>query len=195
MKKILLISACLCISLFSCKNTENDSKEETPVVEKVLTEEERLEGKLIHSQNNEWYVIKDGERWKVLSEEASTDYLKSVENGEENVVKNVSQETLDKFPVVGEVLPNAGFRSISEADLLEGKVVNAENGEWYVIKEGQRWIPVSEEATNNYLKSIENGQENVVRKVSMSILEQFPISGKLLPNVQFQEEELKKTAQ
>lgn len=194
MKKTLFLSAILSISLFSCNNKDNTQKEGVPAV-KVITEAERLEGKLVSSENGDWYVIKDGEKWKALSEDATTDYLKSIENGQENVVKNVPAKTLEQFPTAGEILPKVEFKAISEADLLEGKVVNAENGEWYVIKDGQRWIPVSEVATNDYLKSIENGQENVIKNVPVATLEQFPISGKLLPKLEFKEEIQNKTAQ
>ena len=45
-----------------------------------------------------------------MSEPATTDYLNSILNGKNNVVKNVATKTLEQFPIVGEILPKLEFK-------------------------------------------------------------------------------------
>lgn len=115
MKKTFLIASLLSIAFYSCNKKETAT--ETPVateavVEKPESDFDRLENKVVMAETGEWYVIKEGQRWIALSEQATTDFLKSVENGEDNVVKNVPVKTLDQFPLVGEILPNLEYKKI-----------------------------------------------------------------------------------
>ena len=111
--KILLSVTILSSSLFfSCgektKNTE--SKNEVVETKDTLTDFDRYEGKIVMGSNNQWYLIKDGLRWRTNSVEASADYLKTIPESAENVVKNVPIQTLQQFPEVGEIFPNLEYR-------------------------------------------------------------------------------------
>ena len=184
MKKIILSVSVLMITLFSCKN-ENTTNEETTktTLEKPLTELEKLEGKVINTEVGEWYVVKDGMRWTIVSEQASTDYLKSIEDGNDYVVKNVSLALVEQLPIGGEILPNVVFKDMTAAEIYNNKLVETTTGEWFAIKDGQRWRALSEPATTDFLKSIENGKNNTVRKVKVEYIQELPIAGELLPNL------------
>lgn len=186
MKKIILGVSVLLITLFSCKNenTDGSSTAET-TAEKPLTELEKLEGKVINTEDGAWYVVKDGLRWNVFSEQATTDYLKSIEDGNDYVVKNVPLVLAGQLPLGGEILPNVVFKDQSADEIYNNKVVETSTGEWFVIKEGERWRVDSEPATTDFLKSIENGKNNVIKNVPAEVIQEFPIVGKLLPNLNF----------
>jgi hypothetical protein len=114
MKKTFLIIAFVGMIFTSC-NTKNNpenlkSNNATVTINDTITDFDRLEGKVVMSTSGEWFVIKDGQRWRAMSEAATTDYLKSIENGQENVVKNVSVKTLEQFPISGEILPKLEFK-------------------------------------------------------------------------------------
>ena len=113
MKKVLLILTCV-VLIFACGKKESEvSKEEvTPTVATdTLTDDDRLEGKIVKSQTQEWFVIKNGERFRTMSEQSSADFFKAEGKTEEgNVVLDVPEETLEQFPIVGEILPNAVYK-------------------------------------------------------------------------------------
>ena len=184
MKKIILGVSVLMITLFSCKNENTASEETTKTIkEKPLTEIEKLEGKVINTEAGEWYVVKDGMRWTIVSEQASTDYLKSIEDGNDYVVKNVSLILVEELPIGGEILPNVEFKAMSADEIYNNKLVETTTGEWFAIKDGQRWRALSEPATTDFLKSIENGKNNIIRKVKIENIQEFPIAGEVLPNL------------
>lgn len=111
MKKLISILTILGFFIISC----NNKKSEVKVINKQsvsdsITLFERLEGKVVMSDKDEWFVIKDGLRWRAMSEPATTDYLKSIEDGQNHIEKNVSSKILEEFPVVGEILPNVNFK-------------------------------------------------------------------------------------
>ena len=110
--KRTLLTAMLTIVLFSsCGKKEESPKEETTTaVNEPVSEVDRLEGKVVESVTGEWFVIKDGQRWRAMSEPATTDYLNSIADGNNHVEKNVSQATLDQFPAGGEILPKLEFK-------------------------------------------------------------------------------------
>lgn len=78
---------------------------------------------------------------------------------------------------------------LSEFDKLEGKVVKAPNSEWYVIKDGLKWVALSEAATTDYLNSLKTGENNVINNVDAKLLEQFPYAGEILPKIVFKKDE------
>lgn len=79
------------------------------LIVKWASEKDRLEGKVVMSKTGDWFVIKDGKRWMAMSEPATTDYLNSMRNGQNNVIRNVELKTLEQFPIVGEILPEVNF--------------------------------------------------------------------------------------
>ena len=60
--------------------------------------------------NGQWYLIKEGVRWRTNSIAATDDYIKTLPAGKDYVVKNVPIETLEQFSEVGEIYPNLEFR-------------------------------------------------------------------------------------
>lgn len=190
MKKIMLGVSVLLIALFSCKN-ENANAEETTktAIEKPLTDLEKLEGKVINTEDGEWYVVKDGLRWKALSEPATTDYLKSIEDGNNYVVKNVSLALAEQLPIAGEILPKVVFKDQSTDEIYNNKLVETTTGEWFAIKEGERWRALSEPATTDYLKSIENGRNNIIKNVPIETIQEFPIAGEVLPKLVYKRDQ------
>ncbi|CAM4163896.1 hypothetical protein FLAN108750_13490 [Flavobacterium antarcticum] len=190
MKKIILGVSVLLITLFSCKNENTtDGQAAITTAEKPLTELEKLEGKVINTENGEWYVVKDGLRWKVSSEQATTDYLKSIEDGNNYVIKNVPSALADQLPIGGEILPKVIFKDQSSDEIYNNKVVETSTGEWFIIKEGERWRVDSEPATTDYLKSIENGKNNIIKNVPLEIIQEFPVVGKVLPNLNYKRDQ------
>lgn len=189
MKKVILGLSMLIFTLFSCKN-ETASTNETAKTstEKPLTELEKLEGKVINTEDGEWYVVKDGVRWKALSEPATTDYLKSIEDGNDYVMKNVSLALAEEYPIAGEILPNVVFKDQSADEIYNNKLVETTTGEWFAIKEGERWRAMSEPATTDYLKSIENGRNNIIKNVPVETIQEFPVVGEVLPNLFYQKD-------
>ena len=108
MKKILLMLFISGFLLSSCK--DNNPGESSGTEKKELSEFDKLEGKVVKAPNSEWYVIKDGLKWVALSEAATTDYLNSLQTGENNVINNVDPKLLDQFPYAGEILPKIVFK-------------------------------------------------------------------------------------
>jgi hypothetical protein len=105
--------AILSFSLFfACgkKTDDAESKKEVVQIKDTLTDFDRYEGKIVMGSNNQWYLIKDGLRWRTNSVEASADYLKTIPESAENVVKNVPIQTLQQFPEVGEIFPKLVFK-------------------------------------------------------------------------------------
>lgn len=98
--------------LISCngKNVENKDLKKESTKDTLADYYEHLEGKVIMSDHGEWFVIKEGKRWRAMSEPATTDYLNSIKNGQNNVVKNVSSKILQDFPVAGEILPKLEYK-------------------------------------------------------------------------------------
>jgi len=113
MKKIVMILAAA-IVLSSCNKKDQapaEQSEKVAEIKKAASEADMLEGKVVESDTHDWYVIKDGERYRAMSEPATTDYLNSMkDDGTDHVVHNVSSKTLEQFPVVGEILPKVVFK-------------------------------------------------------------------------------------
>jgi hypothetical protein len=118
MKKLFLLVTIATFTVISCgKKTENaDPPEEltaaegSKVVKVDLTDYDRYEGKIVHASTGQWYLIKEGARWRTNSIEATGDYLKKVTPGPDYVDENVAIETLQQFPEVGEILPKLVFK-------------------------------------------------------------------------------------
>jgi len=119
MKNVFIISA-FALVLFSC----NDKKE-TPAaaaaepmtalegskaVKVELDDYDRYEGKIVEASTGQWFLIKEGARWRTNSVKSSDDYLKKLPVGPDYVVRNVSMDVLQQFPEVGELLPNVEFK-------------------------------------------------------------------------------------
>lgn len=184
MKKIIFSASLLFITLLSCKDEGSKT-----VVEKPLTELEKLEGKVINTEDGEWYVVKDGLRYLALSEASTTDYLKSIEDGTDYVMKNVKLELAEQLPIGGEILPKAEFKEKSPYEIFNNKLVETTTGEWFAIKDGERWRAMSEPATTDYLRSIENGRNNIIKKVQIEAIQEFPIVGEVLPKLEYKRDQ------
>jgi hypothetical protein len=119
MKKLsLLTSSFLIMALVSCgekKETEKNEKELTAAegskaVSVEVSDVDRYEGKVVKSTTGQWYVIKEGCRWRTNSIEATDNYLKKLPAGPDYVDENVSIEVLQQFPEIGELLPGVEFK-------------------------------------------------------------------------------------
>ncbi len=186
MKKTILGVSALLITLFSCKNDTTAPSEAAKItVETPKTDLENLEGKVINTEDGEWYVVKDGMRWRALSEPSTTDYLKSIEDGNDYVLKNVSLALAEQLPIGGEILPNIVFKDQPADIIYNNKLVETNTGEWFAIKDGERWRALSEPATTAFLKSIENGRNNIIKNVGFENIEALPIAGEVLPDLVF----------
>lgn len=103
-------------SVLSCKDTENEKKEEltakegSKVVKVEVSDFDRYEGRIVKASTGQWYLIKEGCRWRTNSIEATDDYLKKMPQGPNYVVENVSIDILKQFPEVGEILPGLNFK-------------------------------------------------------------------------------------
>jgi hypothetical protein len=53
--------------------------------------------------NGQWYLIKEGARWRTNSIAATDDYIKNITSWKDYVVKNVPMETLQQFSEVGDI--------------------------------------------------------------------------------------------
>ena len=97
----------------SCGKKESEA-EQKPVIEvakDTLTDFDRYEGKILKGSNNQWYLIKDGQRWRTNSIPASVDYLKSLPVGVNGqIVDVIPIQTLEQFPEVGELYTNIIFK-------------------------------------------------------------------------------------
>lgn len=119
MKKLSLLTAILLIlASISCgekKDAKEDEKEMTAaegskavIVE--ISDVDRYEGKIVKSTTGQWYLIKEGCRWRTNSIEATDNYLKKLPVGPDYVDENVAVEILQQFPEVGELLPGLQFK-------------------------------------------------------------------------------------
>jgi hypothetical protein len=105
---ILFISA---IS-FSCKgNIDSNKNEDTATTDSLKT---LYEGKIVKSTTGQWYLIKDGLRWRTNSIEATDNYLKKNPSKSSSIKENVSIEALHVFPEAGELLPGVVFKKDEE---------------------------------------------------------------------------------
>lgn len=102
--------------IFSCNNKKTNSQLASSTVKDSLTDIAYLEGKVVQSTTGEWFIIKDSYVWKTRSEAATNDYLKSIENGENHILKNVPQSTIDQLTIAGEILPNLEFKTVKESN-------------------------------------------------------------------------------
>ena len=120
MKKTFMMATLLAVFLLSCGNkkeetTQSDAIQEvTPIasneVKVEVTDFDRYEGKIVLGTNGQWYLIKEGARWRTNSVAATDDYIKTLPAGKDYVVKNVPIETLQQFSEVGEIYPHLEFR-------------------------------------------------------------------------------------
>lgn len=119
MKKLSLLTATLLIlASLSCgekKDATEDEKEMTAAEgSKAVTVEvsdvDRYEGKIVKATTGQWYLIKEGCRWRTNSIEATDGYLKKLPIGPDYVDENVPVEILQQFPEVGELLPGLQFK-------------------------------------------------------------------------------------
>jgi hypothetical protein len=118
MKKLFLLVTIVTITVISCgKKTQNDdapveitAAEGSKVVKVDLTDFDKYEGKIVHASTGQWYLIKEGARWRTNSIESTDDYLKKVTPGPDYVEENVPIEKLQQFPEVGELLPKLEFK-------------------------------------------------------------------------------------
>lgn len=119
MKKLSLLTATLLIlTSISCgeKKDPKENEKELTAAEgsKAVTVEvsdvDRYEGKIVKSTTGQWYLIKEGCRWRTNSIEATDNYLKKLPVGPDYVDENVAIEILQQFPEVGELLPGIQFK-------------------------------------------------------------------------------------
>jgi hypothetical protein len=113
MKKAFMIVAITLFLAVSCgkKESETEEKAVTEVAKDTLTDFDRYEGKILKGSNNQWYLIKDGQRWRTNSIPASVDYLKTLPAGVNGQIEEVIPiQTLEQFPEVGELYPNVIFK-------------------------------------------------------------------------------------
>lgn len=114
----LLIAALLLLTTVACskKKDAKESEKELTAAEgsKAVTVEvsdvDRYEGKIVKATTGQWYLIKEGCRWRTNSIEATDGYLKKLPVGPDYVDENVPVEILQQFPEVGELLPGLEFK-------------------------------------------------------------------------------------
>jgi hypothetical protein len=119
MKKLLVLAVLTATLFASCDKKKSDAEPkaeaETAVVAKdTITDADRYEGKIVKGSNNQWYLIKDGLRWRTNSVEASVDYLKTIPESPDNTINFVPIETLQQFPEVGEIFPKLQYKKDPE---------------------------------------------------------------------------------
>lgn len=113
MKKAFIIAGLALFLTVSCgkKETEVEEKPVVEVAKDTLTDFDRYEGKILKGSNNQWYLIKNGQRWRTNSIPASVDYLKTLPAGVNGQIDDVIPiQTLEQFPEVGELFPNVIFK-------------------------------------------------------------------------------------
>lgn len=120
MKKKFLIATLVALFSLSCENKKGEAPQQDAIQEvapvasdevKVeVTDFDRYEGKIVLGINGQWYLIKEGARWRTNSIAATDDYIKTLPPGKDYVVKNVPMETLQQFSEVGEIFPNLEFK-------------------------------------------------------------------------------------
>ena len=79
-----------------------------------VSDYDRYEGKIVEASTGQWFLIKEGSRWRTNSVKSSDDYLKKLPIGPDYVVKGVPIQTLQQFPEVGELLPDLEFKMDSK---------------------------------------------------------------------------------
>jgi hypothetical protein len=109
--KILVIFSLLFLVNISISCKRNLKSSYNSKGELVATDSLRAiyEGKVVKSTTGQWYLIKDGNRWRTNSIKATADYFKENPSGENSVMKDVSIEVLRQFPEAGELMPGAAF--------------------------------------------------------------------------------------
>ncbi|SCY85439.1 hypothetical protein [Flavobacterium caeni] len=120
MKNTLIVLMLSSMVLCSCgdKSEKKEAADEEPMtalegskaVKVELDDYERYEGKIVEASTGQWFLIKEGARWRTNSVASSDDYLKKLPPGPDYVVKNVPIEILQQFPEVGEILPGCVFK-------------------------------------------------------------------------------------
>lgn len=120
MKKMFVTATLVALFLFSCEKKKEDTTQQDAIQEvkteatnevKVeVTDFDRYEGKIVLGTNGQWYLIKEGARWRTNSIAATDDYIKTLPPGKDYVVKNVPMEVLQQFSEVGEILPKLEFK-------------------------------------------------------------------------------------
>jgi hypothetical protein len=107
---VIILSSCGEKKDATQENETMTALEGSKVVEVELSDYDRYEGKIVEASTGQWFLIKEGARWRTNSVESSDDYLKKLPVGPDYVVKNVPIEVLQQFPEVGELLPNVEFK-------------------------------------------------------------------------------------
>ena len=118
MKKILIGCFIVATILVSCDKKKTVDLDEEPltaleasqVVKVEVSDYDRYEGKIVEATTGQWFLIKEGARWRTNSVKSSDDYLKKLPIGPDYVVKRVPIQTLQQFPEIGELLPNLVFK-------------------------------------------------------------------------------------
>jgi predicted heme/steroid binding protein len=118
MKKVYLVPVFVALLFTSCNDKKASVLTDEPmtalegskVVQVELSDYDRYEGKIVEATTGQWFLIKEGARWRTNSVESSDDYLKKLPVGPDYVVKNVSMDILQQFPEVGELLPQVQFK-------------------------------------------------------------------------------------
>lgn len=120
MKKTFMIATLVALFSLSCGNKKEEATQQDAIQEvapvannevKVeVTDFDRYEGKIVLGTNGQWYLIKEGARWRTNSVAATDDFIKTLPPGKDYVVKNVPMETLQQFSEVGEILPKLEFK-------------------------------------------------------------------------------------
>jgi hypothetical protein len=120
MKKLSLLTAIILLaSSFSCgekKESKNPEGKELSALEASksivvdVSDYDRYEGKIVKASTGQWYLIKEGCRWRTNSVEATDGYLKKMPVGPDYVDENVSVQVLQQFPEVGELMPGLVFK-------------------------------------------------------------------------------------
>jgi predicted heme/steroid binding protein len=113
---VFLVMATIILS--SCETKKETTSAVEPItalegskaVKVELSDYDRYEGKIVEASTGQWFLIKEGARWRTNSVKSSDDYLKKLPIGPDYVAKNVPIEILRQFPEVGELLPNVEFK-------------------------------------------------------------------------------------
>jgi hypothetical protein len=120
MKKTFMIATLVALFSLSCGNKKEETTQQDTIQEVVpvatnevqveVSDFDRYEGKIVLGTNGQWYLIKEGARWRTNSVAATDDYIKTLPPGKDYVVKNVPMETLQQFSEVGEIFPHLEFK-------------------------------------------------------------------------------------
>lgn len=125
MKRLFVLSTLAIAVLTSCNDKKETKAPEEPLtaaeaskaIKVDLDDYEKFEGKIVEASTGQWFLIKEGARWRTNSVQSSDDYLKKLPVGPDYVVKNVPIETLQQFPEVGELLPGVVFKKDEKTDI------------------------------------------------------------------------------